>query len=204
VPRIASTYYSVVSDINSDYDVGGVQDPFLQVAILRFLRAMRKRTTNANFMKYFSEILVSSYDGVSPRGGNALKNSAYAILFECFQCFMTIPPNSVVNSHSEMVLTKFVSIKDANSKYLSLFSLALMAQSNIAVVRKYKNTIVECLGEDDLLIRTMTLNLLYVIASPENVGSIIKELLNVLLIATDEEFITELSLKVLPTIFRFA
>jgi hypothetical protein len=79
-----------------------------------------------------------------------------------------------------------------------------MAQSNIAVVRKYKNTIVECLGEDDLLIRTMTLNLLYVIASPENVGSIIKELLNVLLIATDEEFITELSLKVLPTIFRFA
>jgi hypothetical protein len=32
----------------------------------------------------------------------------------------------------------------------------------------------------------MALNLLYLISSPENVASIIKELLNILLIATDE------------------
>lgn len=42
----------------------------------------------------------------------------------------------------------------------------------------------------------MALDLLYLIASPENVSSIIKELLNVLLSATDEEFIPELSLRV--------
>ncbi len=40
------------------------------------------------------------------------------------------------------------------------------------------------------------MDLLYLIASPENVSSIIKELLNVLLSATDEEFIPELSLRV--------
>jgi hypothetical protein len=46
------------------------------------------------------------------------------------------------------------------------------------------------------LIRAMALDLLYLISAPENVSSIIKELLNVLLSATDEEFIPELSLKV--------
>lgn len=36
----------------------------------------------------------------------------------------------------------------------------------------------------------MALDLLYVIAGPDNTSSIIKDLLNVLLTANDEEFIT--------------
>ena len=42
----------------------------------------------------------------------------------------------------------------------------------------------------------MALDLLYVIAAPDNTSNIIKDLLNVLLTANDEEFITELALKV--------
>lgn len=64
------------------------------------------------------------------------------------------------------MLTKFVSVKDANSKYLSLFNLGLMAKHDLNVARRYKSTIVECLEEDDLLIRVMALDLLYVIATP--------------------------------------
>lgn len=109
---------------------------------------------------------------------------------------MTIPPNPTLSTYTENVLTKFVSVKDSNSKYLSLFNLGLMAKHDLNVARRYKGTIVECLEENDLLIRVMALDLLYLIASPENVSSIIKELLNVLLSATDEEFIAELSLRV--------
>ena len=46
------------------------------------------------------------------------------------------------------------------------------------------------LSENDILIQTMALDLLYIIAAPDNVGNIIKELLNILLGATDEEFIS--------------
>ena len=48
----------------------------------------------------------------------------------------------------------------------------------------------------------MALYLLYLIATPENAASIIKDLLNVLLMANDEEFISELSLKVTFILFR--
>ena len=42
----------------------------------------------------------------------------------------------------------------------------------------------------------MALDLLYLIAGPENSPGITKELLNILLSATDEEFISELALHV--------
>lgn len=42
----------------------------------------------------------------------------------------------------------------------------------------------------------MALDLLYVISDSSNVTKVVKDLLNILLVATDEEFIEELSLKV--------
>ena len=42
----------------------------------------------------------------------------------------------------------------------------------------------------------MALDLLYVIAAPDNSPAIVKDLLNVLLNASDEEFIKELALKI--------
>ncbi len=175
MPKISAVYRQVVSDYNSDYEIGGVQDPFLQVAILRFLRFLKKYTSNVNFMKYYGEILVTSHDGVCAKvtSGN-IKNGANAVLFECFQCFMTIPPNPTLSTYTENVLTKFVSVKDSNSKYLSLFNLGLMAKHDLNVAKRYKSTIIECLEENDLLIRVMALDLLYMISSPENVSSMIK------------------------------
>lgn len=174
MPKIAQIYRQVVGEYNSEYEISGVQDPFLQVAILRYLRFLKKYTNSPNFMKYYGEILVASHDGVCARVSGNIKNGANAVLFECFQCFMTIPPNPTLSEYTENVLTKFVSTKDANTKYLSLFNLGLMAKHDLNVAKRYKGTIVECLEENDNLIRVMALDLLYLIASPDNVSSIIK------------------------------
>lgn len=99
---------------------------------------------------------------------------------------MTIPPNPNLSHYTESVLTKFVSVKDPNAKYLSLFNLGLMAKHDIIVAKRYKSTIIECLNENDILIRIMALDLLYLISDAENVNEIVKELLNVLLSANDE------------------
>ena len=52
VTRILRVYRMCIHETNSDYEVGGVQDPFLQVAILRFLRYLRKYSHN--FEKEFA------------------------------------------------------------------------------------------------------------------------------------------------------
>lgn len=87
---------------------------------------------------------------------------------------MTIPPNPNLSHYTESVLAKFVSVKDPNSKYLSLFNLGLMAKHDLKVARRYKNTIVECLDENDNLIKIMALDLLYLISDAENVSEIVK------------------------------
>lgn len=204
MPKVALVYRQVLGEFNAEYEINGAQDPFLQVAILRFLRHMKRLTSNPSFLKHYGEILVASHDGVCAKISGTIKNGANAILFECFQCFMTIPPNPTLSTYTENVLVKFVSVKDANSKYLSLFNLALMAKHDLNVAKRYKSTIIECLEENDNLIRIMALDLLYVIASPENVAAIIKELLNVLLAATDEEFIPELALRICLIVEKYS
>lgn len=154
--------------------MSGVQDPFLQVTILRYLRALRKHTDDNKFLRAFGEILVTSHDAITSKIGTNPKNGPNAILFQCFQCMMTIPPNPNLSHYTESVLSKFVSVKDANSKYLSLFNLGLMAKHDIGVARRYKTTIAECLEENDLLIRIMALDLLYLISDAENVNEIVK------------------------------
>ena len=109
---------------------------------------------------------------------------------------MLLEATSQLRSMVSNVLSKFISVKDANSKYLSLFNLSLMTKYDPSAVRTHEKTIFECLEENDILIRIMALDLLYVIAAPDNSPAIVKELLNVLLSANDEEFIAELSLKI--------
>lgn len=53
MPKISQIYRQVVGDYNSEYEISGVQDPFLQVTILRFLRAVKRLTNSPNFMKYY-------------------------------------------------------------------------------------------------------------------------------------------------------
>ena len=172
-----------------------MQDPFLQVAILKFLRQLYRHDNG--FEKQFNEILICCHSALSSRVTGNLKNGASAVLFECFQCLMLLEPkNPQLKQVVAEVLGKFISVKDANSKYLSLFNLNLMSKYDLKVVQSHKATIFECLSENDLLIRIMALDLLFVIAGPENTGAIIKDLLNVLLNANDEEFIRELALKI--------
>jgi AP-1 complex subunit gamma-1 len=49
VPKISKAYRNIANDHNAEYEIGGVQDPFLQVAILKFLRTLKKH--NSTFDK---------------------------------------------------------------------------------------------------------------------------------------------------------
>lgn len=54
---------------------------------------------------------------------------------------MIIEPNNQLKGMVANVLSKFISVKDANSKYLSLFNLGLMAKYDLSVVKNHKQTI---------------------------------------------------------------
>jgi AP-1 complex subunit gamma-1 len=92
VPRLGRIYKMIVQEHNTEYEIGGVQDPFLQVSILRLLRILRRYSNS--FDKNLIEILVVSHDNVCSKISNNLKNGANAVLLECFQCFMVLEPTA--------------------------------------------------------------------------------------------------------------
>ena len=175
---------------NSDYAINGAQDPFLQVSILSLMKTIKKTFDTKEFNTYFLDIIIAVNDVMSGSSLGTPKNGPKSILYECFQCAVLLEPSARLKRIVDDMLTKFISTKDANSKYLSLINLGLMSKYDIGIAKNYKGVIIECLSENDILIQTMALDLLYIIAAPDNVGNIIKELLNILLGATDEEFIS--------------
>lgn len=54
---------------------------------------------------------------------------------------MLLEPTNQLKDMVANVLAKFISVKDANAKYLSLFNLTLMAKYDLAVVKNHKTTI---------------------------------------------------------------
>jgi hypothetical protein len=59
---------------------------------------------------------------------------------------MQLDPTNQLREMVANVLGKFISVKDANSKYLSLFNLNLMTKYDLKIVKTHRNTIFECLN----------------------------------------------------------
>jgi AP-1 complex subunit gamma-1 len=70
-------------------------------------------------------------------------------------------------------------------------------------VQRHKNTITDCLKDHDIVIKKTALDLLYKITNETNVKSIVKELINYLIIA-DNEFKKELCNKICLTCEMYA
>lgn len=66
---------------------------------------------------------------------------------------MLLDPTPQLREMVGNVLAKFISVKDANTKYLSLFNLNLMSKYDLSIVKSHRGTIFECLGENDNLIK---------------------------------------------------
>lgn len=195
MPKLYKIMKSLVSSQNPEYEISGACDPFLQVAILKFLRYLYK--VEKSIGQDMSDILVMVHENIlTTKNSTNIKNGAHAVLFECFQAMISLELTQKLKETAVNMVSKFVSVKDANSKYLTLYSLNLLSKYDIGAIQNYRTHVYECLNENDILIRTMALDLLYVISTPENVFLIVKDLLNTLLNANDDEFIAELSLKI--------
>jgi AP-1 complex subunit gamma-1 len=78
--------------------------------------------------------------------------------------------------------------------------LQKVLRHDLSAVQKHKATVLECLKENDLTIKKLALDLLYLITNESNVKSIVKEMLNYLLVA-ESDFIQDLTWKVKFNIF---
>ena len=101
------------------------------------------------------------------------------------------------------ILGKFLQNRENNVRYVALQHLQQVVDLDYQAVQRHKTTITDCLKDHDLVIKKKALDLLYKITNQSNVKSIVKELINYLLVA-ENDFKKELSNKICMCCEKYA
>ncbi|CAI5724064.1 hypothetical protein KXD40_001055 [Peronospora effusa] len=197
VPKLVRQLRNLLSmGYSSEYDVSGIADPFLQVAILKLLRLLGKGNEEA------SEAMNDVLAQVATNTETA-KTAGNAILYECVQTIMTIESDSGLRVLAINILGRFLLNRDNNIRYVALNTLSKVVTDDVAAVQRHTNTIVDCLKDPDMSIRQRALELIYSLVNSSNIQSLAREMLNYLVIAPNDQK-PELCSRIADAVNRYA
>lgn len=166
----------VRSGYQPEYDISGITDPFLQVAILRLLRLLGEG--DAELSEAMSDILAQVATNTESN-----KNTGNAILYECVLTIMNIDSESGLRVLAVNLLGRFLLNTDNNIRYVALNTLCQVVDKDITAVSRHRNTIVDCLKDPDVSIRRRAMELIYSLVNDSNVRVLAREMLNYLVVA---------------------
>eukprot|EP01097_Dermamoeba_algensis_P002935 TRINITY_DN2169_c0_g1_i1.p1 TRINITY_DN2169_c0_g1~~TRINITY_DN2169_c0_g1_i1.p1 ORF type:complete len:918 (-),score=256.83 TRINITY_DN2169_c0_g1_i1:213-2966(-) len=197
VPNLVRILKSLVlSGYAPEYDVSGVTDPFLQVKILRMLGFLAKGSKDAS--DSVNDILAQV--ATNTEGGRNVGNS---ILYECVLTIMSIESEGGLRVLAINQLGRFLLNRDNNIRYVALNTLTKVVNVDTQAVQRHRNTIVDCLKDNDISIRKRALDLVYALVNDTNAQSLVPELLDFLERA-DTEIKPELVTKICVLAERYA
>ena len=186
----------VGSSFSAEHDVGGLNDPFLQVKVLRLLRILGHGDADASDL--MSDILAQVATNT-----NTSKNAGNAVLYECVQTIMGVESISGLRVLAINVLGKFLQKTDNNIRYVALNTLAKVVSVDTQAVQRHRSMIVGCVKDSDVSIRRRALELVYALVNENNITVLAKELIDYLVVS-DSEFRPDLANKIGTLVERFA
>ena len=194
VPRLIKKMKVVISGgFKSEYNVGGVPDPFLQVEMLKLLCFLATNDHDCSDMlgdllAFVSQGLLC-YDQIATKTDSSCM-AGNAVLYETVKTIMNIDAVSGQRVLGANILGKFLLHSDSNIRYVALsmllkvriryFTHMQMAEVDHAAVSRHRSTIIGCLKESDPSIRRRALEVVFALVNLKNVEELVRELLNYL------------------------
>lgn len=183
IPKIVENLKRVSSSgYIPDYDVVGVNDPFLQVALLRVLRLLAINDGAQPYLEQVNDILTQVASNIESG-----KNASHAILYECVRTIFAIKSDPSLNVLGVNLLGKFLSTKDNNTRYVALDALLSVINIEPNAVQRHRATVVSCLSDGDISIRRRALELSFAILNDQNIRVLVREILTFLETCQDNE-----------------
>ncbi|KAG5438122.1 hypothetical protein PCANB_002973 [Pneumocystis canis] len=166
-----------------DYIYYKVPAPWLQIKLLRLLQYYPPpddKDTEKLICKILQFIITSILHEL-PRNiqQNNIQN---AVLFEAINVAIHIDIDKILTDQTIHLLTKFISYKETNTRYLGLKALIHLAThlNTFEPFRRHQDTIIQSLEDKDMSIQKKALELLYCICDSSNTKIIVGELLHYL------------------------
>ncbi|CAN4124257.1 unnamed protein product [Withania somnifera] len=179
-----------------EYDVSGITDPFLQIRLLRLLRALGQDDADAS--DAMNDILAQVATKTESN-----KNAGNAILYECVAAIMSVKDNGGLRVLAINILGRFLSNRDNNIRYVALNMLMKALVVDSQAVQRHRTTILECVKDSDPSIRKRAVELVYLLVNESNVKPMTKELIEYLE-ASDLEFRGDLTAKICSIVEKFS
>lgn len=186
----------VSSNYSAEHDCGGLNDPFLQVKVLRLLRILGQGDSDAS--DHMSDILAQVATNT-----NTGKNAGNAVLYECVMTIMGVEAIGGLRVLAINVLGKFLQKNDNNIRYVALNTLAKVVSVDTQAVQRHRAMIVGCVKDSDVSIRRRALELVYSLVNENNITVLAKELIDYLTVS-DVEFRANLASKIGTLVEKFA
>ncbi|GJJ78854.1 AP-1 complex subunit gamma-1 [Entomortierella parvispora] len=197
VPILVRHLKNLVSaGFSAEHDVTGVNDPFLQIRILRLLRILGKDDVESS--EAMNDILAQVATNTE-----SSKNVGNSILYETVLTIMETPSDNALRVLAINILGKFLSNRDNNIRYVALTTLNKSISLDVNAVQRHRNIILDCLRDADISIRRRALELSFSLINESNVRVLTRELLAFLEIA-DNEFKPSMTTKICLAAERFA
>lgn len=191
VPSIVKLLTTLMSSSSLEYDVSGVNDPFLQIKALRLLRTLGKGDAEASDL--MSDILTQMASSLeSPR------NSTQSVLYEVLQTILSIKSDQSLKAMAINCLGKMLQSNEdnINTRYVSLTLMVKLVDSGagIETVQRHRQTVLDCLHDSDVTIRRRAAEVSLALINKTTIKSIFTELTCADLLQEDSSVISRLAI----------
>ncbi|KAH3902550.1 AP-1 complex subunit gamma SCDLUD_000129 [Saccharomycodes ludwigii] len=165
-----------------EYDVNGVSDPFLQVALLQTLTLLFSSNLDVDVLKNDLQYLLTNIATT-----NETNNRGFSVQYETVKTIFILDLDPSLRVLGVNILGKFLNSKDSNNKYVALNTLLKVVPIEPETVTRHKKFIVRCLYELDPSIKRRSLELIFAIFNKSNAGELISELIKFLSQSTESD-----------------
>jgi AP-2 complex subunit alpha len=164
-------------DVSQDYTYYGLASPWLQVRTLRVLQYFPPPEDPA-VLRALTDTLQRTLAGNEAIKNPNKSNAVHAIVFEAASLAVGLGDPELLNM-AVGLLARFLTVREANLKYLALENMGRLAQSpEVAeAVARHQKTVVACLHDPDVSMRRRALDLVFTTATTATAPGVVDELL---------------------------
>lgn len=172
------------SNLNHEYDVMSLNDPFLQVSIIKTLNLffIDKDQSNltSKYIDSFQDLLtnVISYTKIGKNSGASILYESIKTIFNLDSSFDQSLKILAINTLSQF-LTNTTNTKEINNnnRYVALNTLLDVVKYEPLAVKRHRSIIIQCLNDLDMSIKRRALELSFAILDSSNIRILVKEIL---------------------------
>ncbi|XP_064642776.1 AP-4 complex subunit epsilon-1-like isoform X2 [Lineus longissimus] len=174
----------------TEFEYNNIPAPWLQIQLLQCMAKLGENDPGTSQLLYpvLTEVLQKI---------DATVKMGLGVIYECVKTIAAIHPSPALLELAVKCVTKFITAKNINLRYLGLKTLGVIVQINPAYAVPHQDIVIECLDHPDLSVRKKVLDILYKMTNGDNFKVVCQKLMENLQQASDpyirEDIVTKIT-----------